>query len=45
MLRPGPREIIPPRWARCQGDKWPLEALYWQSGERKMRFCRERPRI
>jgi hypothetical protein len=43
--RPGPREIMPPRWERCQGVRWPFWAEYWQRGERRMRFWRVRPRI
>ena len=42
--KPGPRVMIPPRCARCQGVKWPLSAEYWHSGERMMRFWKVRPR-
>jgi hypothetical protein len=43
--RPGPREIIPPRWAKCQGVWWPFWAEYWHRGLSRMRFWRVRPRM
>src|ERR1051325_4681040 len=31
--RPGPREMMPPRCAKCQSVWWPSIAEYWHRGE------------
>ena len=44
-LSPGPREMMPPRWAWCQGVNAPSCAEYWHSGDSHTRFWKVTSRI